>query len=342
MARLVVNREEADLVTHELTRDIVTIGSAPLNHIVIDDPAVSAQHAILARDADSYRLKDLNSTNGTQVNGISITDAELKDGDKIQFGSVVAVFCGTLQTLMKQMSSSLAGPLILPVPAQIERERESPMATAQISPPSSRKLTLIAVAIAVLMIVGGAGWYLEHKRELATEKLSGSSTQVERQIPIVNPTEDEAASKQPEPIATQPQRTAAKDLTVLPTEDVARAEQPQQEVGVKEGVPVSNSPTIAPPSVAPARGPWLFPDSSSRYLSATDLSSLSSADLWRARNEIFARKGYKFSRPRGIAFAQTLGNYYRGADDNQGRVFNKMNQYERANVTLIRAIERGR
>ena len=340
MARLVVNREEADLVTHELTRDIVTIGSAPLNHIVIDDPAVSAQHAILARDADSYRLKDLNSTNGTQVNGISITDAELKDGDKIQFGSVVAVFCGTLQTLMKQMSSSLAGPLILPVPAQIERE--SPMATAQISPPSSRKLTLIAVAIAVLMIVGGAGWYLEHKRELATEKLSGSSTQVERQIPIVNPTEDEAASKQPEPIATQPQRTAAKDLTVLPTEDVARAEQPQQEVGVKEGVPVSNSPTIAQPSVAPARGPWLFPDSSSRYLSATDLSSLSSADLWRARNEIFARKGYKFSRPRGIAFAQTLGNYYRGADDNQGRVFNKMNQYERANVTLIRAIERGR
>ena len=118
MARLVVNREEADLVTHELTRDIVMIGSAPLNHIIIDDPAVSAQHAILARVVDSYRLKDLHSTNGTQVNGISITDAALKDGDKVQFGSVVAVFC-------EQMSSSLAGPLILPVPAQIERE--SPM-----------------------------------------------------------------------------------------------------------------------------------------------------------------------------------------------------------------------
>jgi pSer/pThr/pTyr-binding forkhead associated (FHA) protein len=311
MARLVVNREDADLVTHELTRDIVTIGSAPLNHIVIDDPAVSAQHAILARVADSYRLKDLHSTNGTQVNGISITDAELKDGDKIQFGSVVAVFCGTLQTLMKQMSSSPAGPLILPVLAQTERD--SPMATEQISPPSSRKSTLIAVAIAVLIIVGGAGWYFGHKKEVAPEKLSGSSTQVERQIPIVNP-----------------------------TEDVARAQQPQQEVGAKEGFHVSNSPTIAQPSIAPAREPWLFPDSSSRYLSATDLSSLSSADLWRARNEIFARKGYKFSTPRGIAFAQTLGNYYRGVDDVQGRVFNNMNQYERANVTLIRAIEKGR
>jgi len=311
-----------------------------LNHIVIDNPAVSAQHAILARVAGSYRLEDLHSTNGTQVNGVSITDTELKDGDKIRFGSVVAVFCRMLpQRSIEQASFSPAGPLILPVPAQIDREH--PMATAQISPLFSRKSTLIAVVIAVLMIVGGARWYLGHKTEVATEKLNGS-TQAEKQIPIVNPTEDEAASNQPVPIATQPQRRAAKDLTVLPTQDVARTEQPQQEVGVKEGVPVSNSPTIAQPSVAPARGPWLFPDSSSRYLTATDLSSLSSADLWRARNEIFARKGYKFSRPRGIAFAQTLGNYYRGVDDDQGRVFNNMNQYERANVTLIRAIERGR
>jgi pSer/pThr/pTyr-binding forkhead associated (FHA) protein len=38
----------------------------------------------------------LHSTNGTQVNGVSITDndAELKDGDKIRFGSVVAIFTG--------------------------------------------------------------------------------------------------------------------------------------------------------------------------------------------------------------------------------------------------------
>ena len=339
MARLVVTREEADLVTHELTRDIITIGSAPLNHIVIDDPAVSAQHAILARVADSYWLKDLRSTNGTQVNGVSISDAELKDGDKIQFGSVSSIFATSRKKPLRQMSSSPAGPVILPVLAQTKKE--SPTATAQISPPSGRKSTRIAVAIAVLVIVGSAGWYFGHKREVAREKLSGF-VQAERQIPIVNPTEDEAASKQPEPIAIQPQRKAAKYLTVLPTEDVARAQQPQQEVGAKEEFPVSNSPTIAQPSIAPASGPWLFPDSSSRYLSATDLSSLSSADLWRARNEIFARKGYKFSTPRGIAFAQMLGNHYRGVDDDQGRVFNNMNQYERANLTLIRAIEKGR
>jgi pSer/pThr/pTyr-binding forkhead associated (FHA) protein len=92
MARLVLNCEGVDRVTHELARDIVMIGRAPLNHIVIDHPTVSAQHAVLLRIGDSYSLKDLNSTNGTQINGAFVTDAELKDGDTIRFGSVMAVF----------------------------------------------------------------------------------------------------------------------------------------------------------------------------------------------------------------------------------------------------------
>ena len=94
MARLILNRDGVDLVTHELVRDIVMIGRAPLNHIVIDHPTVSAQHALLLRVRASYWLKDLNSKNGTQINGVPVTDAELKDGDKIRFGSVLAVLVG--------------------------------------------------------------------------------------------------------------------------------------------------------------------------------------------------------------------------------------------------------
>jgi pSer/pThr/pTyr-binding forkhead associated (FHA) protein len=95
MARLVVKGGKAQLVRHELVGDIVMIGRAPLNHIVIDDPTVSAHHARLLRAADSYWLADLHSTNGTQVNSVSITDAKLKDGDKIRFGSSVAIFWGS-------------------------------------------------------------------------------------------------------------------------------------------------------------------------------------------------------------------------------------------------------
>jgi pSer/pThr/pTyr-binding forkhead associated (FHA) protein len=93
MARLILICDGDDLVAHKL-RNVTTIGRASLNHIVIDDPAVSAQHAIIARSADSYRLQDLHSTNGTRVNGLPVKEVELKDGDKILFGSVVAVFAG--------------------------------------------------------------------------------------------------------------------------------------------------------------------------------------------------------------------------------------------------------
>jgi pSer/pThr/pTyr-binding forkhead associated (FHA) protein len=96
MARLVLTSDGVDLITHDLVGDVIMIGRAPLNHIVIDHSTVSGQHAIIGRVNDVYRLKDLHSTNGTQVNGVPISDAELKDADKIHFGSAVAIFCGCL------------------------------------------------------------------------------------------------------------------------------------------------------------------------------------------------------------------------------------------------------
>jgi pSer/pThr/pTyr-binding forkhead associated (FHA) protein len=94
MARLVLNCEGVDLATHEFVGDFVMIGRAPSNHIVVDHSTVSAQHALLLRVRDSYWLKDLNSTNGTHINDILVTDVKLKDGDKIRFGSVIAIFVG--------------------------------------------------------------------------------------------------------------------------------------------------------------------------------------------------------------------------------------------------------
>jgi pSer/pThr/pTyr-binding forkhead associated (FHA) protein len=92
MARLILISEGVDFATHEFVGDIVFIGRTQSNQIVIDHPTVSAQHALLLRVGDSYRLTDLNSANGTQINGAFVTEAELKDGDTIQFGSVIAVF----------------------------------------------------------------------------------------------------------------------------------------------------------------------------------------------------------------------------------------------------------
>ena len=94
MARLILSCEGAGLVMRELGHDIVMIGRAPVNQIVIDHPTVSAHHAVLLRTGASYSLKDLNSRNGTQINGDFVNDAELKDGDTVRFGSVIAIFAG--------------------------------------------------------------------------------------------------------------------------------------------------------------------------------------------------------------------------------------------------------
>jgi len=91
MASLIV-QTGTQPVTYELVGDIVMIGRAPLNDIVIDNPVVSAQHAMLLKVGDTYWLKDLNSTNGTHVNGRLFTYGELKDRDTIRFASVIAIF----------------------------------------------------------------------------------------------------------------------------------------------------------------------------------------------------------------------------------------------------------
>ncbi len=76
--------------THELTEERITIGRAPDNLIQIDDPSVSSRHAQLTLVSDRYQLKDLGSTNGTRVNGESVTEVFLRVGDRVRFGKVEA------------------------------------------------------------------------------------------------------------------------------------------------------------------------------------------------------------------------------------------------------------
>ncbi len=85
--------------------------------------------------------------------------------------------------------------------------------------------------------------------------------------------------------------------------------------------------------------PWLIADSSKRRLTSEELRTFTAEQLWQARNEIFARHGLIFSTERGKAFSRSLGSRYRGTDADQGRVFAALNEIERANVELLKALE---
>lgn len=68
------------------------IGSAPDCDIVINDPSVSGDHAtILFRD-NEFLIRDNFSTNGTRINGKSIKEGNLNEGDELKLGNTILKF----------------------------------------------------------------------------------------------------------------------------------------------------------------------------------------------------------------------------------------------------------
>lgn len=65
-----------------------TIGRREDNHIVLPDGSVSSLHAWIIEDNGQYRVMNILSTNGSFVNDMRITEAPLKEGDRIRFGGV--------------------------------------------------------------------------------------------------------------------------------------------------------------------------------------------------------------------------------------------------------------
>jgi pSer/pThr/pTyr-binding forkhead associated (FHA) protein len=92
MPKLILTTQGQGKVAYEFAEHSITIGRAPDNMIVIDDPSVSNRHAQLNLSGETYRLKDLDSTNGTKVNGVPITETALRFEDRICFGAVEARF----------------------------------------------------------------------------------------------------------------------------------------------------------------------------------------------------------------------------------------------------------
>lgn len=84
--------EQRDGPTVSLGPDPVLIGRDPQNDVVLDDRRVSRKHAEIRLRLGRYTLYDLQSTNGTYVNGRRIAEKVLDDGDKISVGGLEITF----------------------------------------------------------------------------------------------------------------------------------------------------------------------------------------------------------------------------------------------------------
>ena len=86
MARLVLHLDGQVLAEYNMSKERYTVGRLPDNDIRIDNPAVSGHHALVINILNDSFLEDLNSTNGTYVNGKIIKKHALQHGDVVTVG----------------------------------------------------------------------------------------------------------------------------------------------------------------------------------------------------------------------------------------------------------------
>ncbi len=117
MPKVTVSLDGVVIKEVPLTKDRTSLGRRPYNDIVLDNLAVSGEHAVLQMSGHEVHLEDLNSTNGTYMNGTAVKKKLLLNLDtidigkyKIKYSSEVAPAPVTnLNAVIKLVSGAAAG-----------------------------------------------------------------------------------------------------------------------------------------------------------------------------------------------------------------------------------------
>ena len=124
MPKMIVSIDGVVIKEVQLIKDRTTLGRRPYNDIVIDNLAVSGEHAVLQMTGNEVYLEDLNSTNGTYVNGKAAKKQLLQNADVIEVGKYKIKFVneaaeqGFEKTMMVKpgmLAGMAAAPVVAPV-----------------------------------------------------------------------------------------------------------------------------------------------------------------------------------------------------------------------------------
>ena len=107
MAKLIISDGKGGERVHEITDDVTTFGRSSINIIQVKDEQSSRQHCRIEKAGDGYRLVDLGSRNGTDVNGVKVSGQTLKLGDTITIGDYKIVFDEKVEVTAIRSSTSI-------------------------------------------------------------------------------------------------------------------------------------------------------------------------------------------------------------------------------------------
>ncbi|BDE74904.1 MAG: FHA domain-containing protein [Delftia sp.] len=125
MPTLVISIDGAVIKEVQLTKERTTLGRRPYNDIVIDNLAVSGEHAVLSIVDGAVIIEDLRSTNGTYVNGQPILRQTLNHGDLLDIGKYKIRF-------VQQQASASSRSALAAIAAAVEATRPAPLAEADL------------------------------------------------------------------------------------------------------------------------------------------------------------------------------------------------------------------
>src|SRR5881392_2075025 len=114
MPKMIVSIDGVVIKEVQLTKDRTTLGRRPYNDIVIDNLAVSGEHAVLQMTGNEVYLEDLNSTNGTYINGKAVKKQLLQNNDTVEIGKYKIKFINEAQGLTFEKTMILKPGTVLP------------------------------------------------------------------------------------------------------------------------------------------------------------------------------------------------------------------------------------
>lgn len=124
MAKLVILNQGMTGRTFELSVERTTVGRVEDNTFQIGDASVSSHHAEVILQGPEILIKDLNSTNGSFINGEKISEAILKPGQILRFGQVELKIDDGLPVSAPPPASAPGAPATAPAPASAAPKKQ--------------------------------------------------------------------------------------------------------------------------------------------------------------------------------------------------------------------------
>jgi pSer/pThr/pTyr-binding forkhead associated (FHA) protein len=118
MPKMIVSIDGVVIKEVQLTKDRTTLGRRPYNDIVIDNLAVSGEHAVLQLTGNEVHLEDLNSTNGTYVNGKAVKKQLLQNNDTVEIGKYKIKFINEAPGATFEKTMIMKAGMVPPLPAK--------------------------------------------------------------------------------------------------------------------------------------------------------------------------------------------------------------------------------